>query len=334
MAARLEASPPLREIVDLRQLTARDLEPLLDEETAVWQEELDWDFEKSADLVRRFVDLRALNGCALIEQGAVAGYVYYVLEDYKGLIGDLYVRRAARTPAHEDWLLEAALDQIAASPQSFRIECQLMMVGPGHEQGSRYAGCRASFERNFMRIDLRKAALEPGRVRRPIRIERWSDHYQEAAAHLIAEAYRGHIDSRINDQYRSAAGARRFLYNIVQYPGCGTFDRPASFAAFEAGTGYLCGLSLASQVADDCGHITQICVSDPVRGAGVGYELLRRSLTILRAAGCSFASLTVTAANHSAVALYERVGFETVRRFSAYVWEGLGGARPRPRPLY
>ncbi|HLI85406.1 MAG TPA: GNAT family N-acetyltransferase [Bryobacteraceae bacterium] len=329
MAARLEASPPAREILDLRQLSARDLEPLLEEETAVWREELDWDFEKSADLVRRFVDLRALNGCALIERGVVTGYVYYVLEENKGLIGDLYVRQAARTPAREDWLLEAALDQIAALPQPVRIECQLMMLGPGHDQGAPYAAWRSSFERNFMRIDLRKAALGAGRPRRPIHIERWADHYQDAAAQLIAEAYRGHIDSRINDQYRSAAGARRFLYNIVQYPGCGAFHRPASFAAFEADSGYLCGISLASLVAADCGHITQLCVSDAVRGAGAGYELLRRSLTVLRSAGCSFASLTVTAANRSAVALYERVGFETTRRFPAFVWEGLGGAKPR-----
>ena len=65
---------------------------------------------------------------------------------------------------------------------------------------------------------------------------RWSDHYQDAAASLISAAYSGHVDSRINDQYRSTAGARRFLYNIVQYPGCGTFYRPASYAAFEAAT--------------------------------------------------------------------------------------------------
>jgi ribosomal protein S18 acetylase RimI-like enzyme len=333
MAARLQPSPPAQHIVDLRQLAARDLEPLLREETAAWREELDWDFEKSADLVRRFVDLRALNGNALVEQGAVTGYIYFVLEENKGLIGDLYVQRKARTPAREDWLLQAALDQIAASPQACRVECQLMMLGPGHEGGMPYAGYRASFERNFMRIDLRQAQLEASRIRRSIFIERWVDHYQDGAAHLIAGAYRGHIDGRINDQYRSVPGARRFLNNIVQYPGCGAFYRPASFAAFEAGTGQLCGISLASLVSGDCGHITQICVSDSVRGAGVGYELLRRSLNALREAHCAVASLTVTAANRSAVDLYERVGFETLRRFSAYVWEGLGGPRGKPRPI-
>ena len=43
--------------------------------------------------MRRFVDMRALNGSALVEDGEVAGYMYYVLEEDKGLIGDLYVRR-------------------------------------------------------------------------------------------------------------------------------------------------------------------------------------------------------------------------------------------------
>jgi hypothetical protein len=75
-------------------------------------------------------------------------------------------------------------------------------------------------------------------LRRAISIDRWSDQHQDATAHLIAAAYQGHVDSSINDQYRTViAGARRFLHNIVQYPGCGAFFRPASFAAFEPSRG-------------------------------------------------------------------------------------------------
>lgn len=328
MAARIHPALPAKpEIVDLRRLSTPDLEPLLREESAAWREELDWDFEKSADLVRRFVELRALNGSALVEGSRVTGYVYYVLEENKGLIGDLYVNRALRTREREHWLLRAALDPIIASAHTERVECQLMMLGPGHEQWPLSPEFLTTFERNFMRLNLRKAPLSEASLRRPIFIERWSDHHQDAAAHLIAAAYEGHIDSRINDQYRSVEGARRFLYNIVQYPGCGAFYRPASYAAFEAESGRLCGISLASLVALDCGHITQICVSKAVRGTGVGYELLRRSLTTLRDAQCRSASLTVTAANRGALELYEQVGFETLRRFSAYVWEGFGEPR-------
>jgi ribosomal protein S18 acetylase RimI-like enzyme len=322
MAARLHPAilrPP--EIVDLRRIAARDLEPLLQEETEAWRRELEWDFEKSADLVRRFVDLRALNGGALMEGGEVTGYLYYVLEENKGLIGDLYVREEWRTPEREAWLLEWGLMAIMATRPINRIESQLMMLRGLERHAIPRSDCLLAYERNFMRIDLLRASLAEGRVRRPMYIERWSDHYQESAAQLISAAYLGHVDSRINDQYRSVVGARRFLYNIVQYPGCGAFYRPASFAAFEAESGRLCGISLASLLAPECGHITQICVAPHVQGTGIGHELLRQSLTTLRDMGCRSASLTVTAANKGAVDLYRRVGFDTVRRFSAFVWE-------------
>jgi ribosomal protein S18 acetylase RimI-like enzyme len=321
MAARLHPEP-VPEIVDLRRLQARDLDALLQEECSAWLEDLEWDFGKSADLVRRFVDMRALNGCALVEQGTVTGYMYYVLEDDKGLIGDLYVRRDWRTANLERVLIEAALQPMMAIPGVTRIESQLMMLSHDPARDIPYAEHAGMYGRNFMRIDLTRAGLGKGRVRRPVYFEKWSDHYNSAAAQLIADAYAGHTDSRINDQYRSVSGARKFLYNIVQYPGCGNFYRPASYAAFEPLDGRLCGVSLASLVAEGVGHITQICVSPQVRGTGIGHELLRQSLTTLRDVGCGSATLTVTSNNDGAVALYESVGFETIRQFSAFVWEG------------
>jgi ribosomal protein S18 acetylase RimI-like enzyme len=299
-----------------------ELEPVLQEETAAWRSELDWDFDKSADLVRRFVDLRALNGSALIEDGEVTGYLYYVLEESKGLVGDLYVRQALRTRERENLLLESAMAAITATGHIRRVESQLMMLTYDPRRVLPRADAGHSFDRNFMRIELCDADLAEGRVRRPMFIERWSDLYQDDAAQLIGRAYAGHVDSRINDQYRSALGARRFLHNIVEYPGCGAFFRPASYAAFEAGNGRLCGISLASLVSQNCGHITQICVAPQVHGTGIGHALLRRSLMSLRDAGCGAASLTVTSSNADAVSLYERVGFRTLRKFAAFAWDG------------
>jgi ribosomal protein S18 acetylase RimI-like enzyme len=310
------------EIVDLRRLSARELESLLVEETAAWREMLDWEFEKSADLVRRFVDMHALNGRALVEDGEVVGYLYYVVEDNKGLLGDLYVRHDRCTVERENRLMEAALEEIMQGPGITRIESQLLMMEYGKDRVVPRADCASTFERNFMQVYLNRALLGEGAVRKPVRIERWNDQWNDAAAHLIAAAYEGHVDSRINDQYQSVAGARRFLFNIVQYPGCGVFHRPASFAAFEPESGALCGISLASLVAPDCGHVTQICVSPATRGTGVGHELMRQSLLALRGMGCRSTSLTVTAANADAVSLYERMGFHTARKFFAFVWEG------------
>ncbi|MGP8243707.1 MAG: GNAT family N-acetyltransferase [Bryobacteraceae bacterium] len=321
MAAQLQAAPDVPDLVDLRQLTARDLDPVLREEIASWRQDLEWDFQKSADLVRRFVEGRALSGLALRIRGSVVGYLYYVLEDRKGLIGDLYILREYRTVPREDLLLGTAVEAMISSRVVSRIEAQLLMLDyaqPRQIPRNPFAGI---FERNFMRVDLLRPVFPETAMARPVRIEVFSDHDQDAAAQLIADAYHGHIDSRINDQYRSVSGARAFLFNIVQYPGCGSFSRPASFSAFDA-AGRLCGISLASLVAPETGHLTQICVLPEFRGAGIGRALIRRSLTRLAELGCRSTSLTVTAANQGAVALYQRIGFRIARRFPAYAWEG------------
>ena len=114
MAARLEPTPraPSPQLVDLRHLRSEDLDALLDEEVATWRHLLDWDFGKSAELVRRFVDMRALNGCALVDDGEAAGYAYYVLEEHKGLIGDVFVREAYCSGENEHRLLESVLGSL------------------------------------------------------------------------------------------------------------------------------------------------------------------------------------------------------------------------------
>jgi ribosomal protein S18 acetylase RimI-like enzyme len=319
MAARLNPATP-DEIVDLRLVAAADLDPLLDEEVAAWREEFEWDFAKSAQLARRFIAVHALSGRVLVVDGRIAGYLYFVFEESKALLGDLYILRALRTQEREDLLLRSALDEIFATPNVNRIEAQLLMLQYAPDRVLPRAAETHQYCRNFMRADLDAADLGEGNPRQPFKLATWSDRYIDSAAALIAEAYDGHVDGWINDQYRSPAGAHRFLHNIVAYPGCGTFAQTASYLAFDA-RGALCGLSLASLVSPESGHITQICVSPSVRGTGIGHALLRQSLLALRQMECGSAGLTVTASNQGAVSLYERVGFRTIRQFSAYAWD-------------
>src|SRR6266849_3458664 len=126
MAALSDA--PLARIVDLRQLRAGDLDLLLDEETQVWRDTLDWDFRASAGLVRRFLDMQALNGYALLMNGHPVGYCYFVSEEKKGLIGDLYVMNEFVTAENEERLLGAVVDTLLKTPYVQRIESQLMML--------------------------------------------------------------------------------------------------------------------------------------------------------------------------------------------------------------
>src|SRR5436309_3116038 len=128
MAAISDAMAHGPEVVELRNLAGRELDPLLLEETVEWQRELDWDFGRSADLVRQFADMRALMGYALLDRGEVAGYGYSVVEEQKGLIGDLYVRPPWRDGGNEVQLFRAILDGLTAVPGLRRIESQLMLV--------------------------------------------------------------------------------------------------------------------------------------------------------------------------------------------------------------
>lgn len=331
------------EIVELRSIDADRLTPLLEEEIAAWRAELDWDFRASADLVRRFIHMQALGGFALVSNSAsgprVIGYSYYVCEEGKGLIGDLYVMRerpaAPVQPTHlrsarlENALLEAVLGAIWRMPGVKRVEAQPMMLGsplssatPGNVSSSSPGRARPqSYPRKFLYAPLGPSVRLPPRPPAGAVITGWTESMQDHTARLIAAAYQGHIDSRINDQYRSPSGARRFLTNIVQYPGCGMFFKPASYAAVDIATRQLRGISLASLVASDCGHITQICVAKAEQGTGLGYELMRQSMVALTAHGCRAVSLTVTAANETAIRLYQRLGFSNRRDFAAYVWD-------------
>jgi ribosomal protein S18 acetylase RimI-like enzyme len=320
MAAATEAHAP--EIVDLRRIRAVDLNPLLDQEIREWQARLSWDFRPSADLVRRYVAMQSLAGHALVVGGAVAGYTYLVSDEGKGLIGDLYLSRPHQTPENEVRLLEAGLRDLFEVMLVRRVESQLMLLRSPGELPLPYPELLRVHPRGFMWMDTQRVFnLKPGPAARTAMIEGWSMRRMDEAALVIASAYRGHVDGDVNDQYRSVTGARRFLGNLVQYPGCGAFFQPASYVAVDVWTGRACGISLASTLSPGVGHITQICVVPALKGRGLGYELLRRSLLALAEAGCRKATLTVTLANRDAVRLYEQVGFEIAQAFSALVWD-------------
>jgi ribosomal protein S18 acetylase RimI-like enzyme len=153
-----------------------------------------------------------------------------------------------------------------------------------------------------------------------IEVRRWDENDYHAAAAVITASYRRHIDADINDQYHSTSGSLRFLNNIVRFPGCGTFDQSASFVAIHRPTRSMAGLVLCSRVKDDVGHVTQVCVVPDHRGRQLGEGLLRLTATELQRRNFTSLTLTVTEANRSAVELYQRLGYRTLRVFDAFVW--------------
>lgn len=321
MAAVLDT--PLPDLVELPQLAPIELDDLLNEEIGEWQRCFAWDFRPSADLLRRFLQIRSLYGSALRAGNEIVGYGYHVSEGRKGLIGDFYVRGHLAGTSAEMLLLGSIVQSLIASPGIRRIESQLMMLRAPITHQLPFSRYLARHDRYFMGIPsgtVSALAPKPPLVR--VTIIPWAERHQEEIAHLVSASYRGHVDSEINDQYRTIPGARQFLMNIVKFPGCGRFSPGASVVAIDETTGRVCGVCLASLVAPDSGHVTQLCILPAIRGARLGYELMRQSLVRLVELGCASVSLTVTCSNIDAVRLYESAGFQIKATFPALVWEG------------
>jgi len=308
------------QIVDLRQVHSKSLEVLFQEETRHWRDELHWDYRPSIDLIRKFIDSRSLNGYLALDNGHPAGYGFYVLEDHKGLIGGLFVSSDyGRSDITKD-ILDEMLTSLRATPRLERIEAQLMPFGTEFDPVvlSKYLQLHT---RQFMLLRLADAKLSEKPLSSGLRMEPWTDRAFESAAKLIQLSYADHVDGEINDQYRTEAGGMKFLRNIVILPGCGQFLPEASFLVRPATGDRLVGMVLTSTVQEGVGHTTQICVMPGYQGSHIGRALMEASIQALRRRKYEWLSLTVTAVNTSAVQLYEHLGFKTIKKFAAGVWQ-------------
>ena len=324
------------ELLDLRHFSAGSLRPLLEDESRVWSERLHWDYRGSADLLLQYLDSRVLPGYVAVENGRVVGYVFCVYEGHKAVIGDVFALES-RDSAGEirNELLARLLEMLKNTPGITRIESQLLLHPHGaHQRVFEEAGFEV-YERVFMEWPLRGQAVPPPADAPPptlpvpgLEMRRWAESDLGPASRLIAFAYGSHLDSHINEQYRTAAGSQRFLHNIVRFPGCGFFDVESSRALVHPGSPELSGLLLCSRVREDVGHVTQICVAPALRGRGLGQLLLKQCAGNLARRGFSLLTLTVTASNYNAVSLYEWLGFRGTHRFDAMVWDK--NAEPQP----
>jgi ribosomal protein S18 acetylase RimI-like enzyme len=320
------------ELLDLRHFSAGSLRPLLEDESRLWSERLHWDYRGSADLLLQYLDSRVLPGYVAVENGRVLGYVFCVYEGHKAVIGDVFALESRESAGDiRNELLARLLEMLQNTPGITRIESQLLLHPHGAHQRVFEAAGFEVYERIFMEWPLQgrgasdfsgtgsaAADLVPAQG---LQIRRWTETDLGPAARLIALAYHDHLDSHINEQYRTASGSQRFLHNIVRFPGCGYFDAESSRAVIKPESADLAGLLLCSRVRDDVGHVTQICIAPEFRGRGLGQFLIKECAAVLARRSFNLLTLTVTASNQNAVSLYEWLGFRGTHRFDAMVWD-------------
>jgi ribosomal protein S18 acetylase RimI-like enzyme len=319
------------EILDLRLVGPDILRALLEEETTVWREVLRWDYAATAAMVLRYLDSRALTGYAAIENGRAIGYTFYVVEHCKGLIGDAFVSPAHRDGPTELELVTHVVETLQATPGVRRIEAQLINLDTPAVRSHFLSRGFQIHDRQFLCLSVPGKETDAGAAglaARPadlsIKIVPWDARWFQGATGLILASYRGHVDSSISDQYRTQAGAARFLENLVHFPGCGTFLPETSLLALGEGSAsreHVCGMVLTSVVSDRVAHITQLCVAPEQQGQGLGRRLIGEATRRLRERKFQAATLTVTVSNVHAIGLYRALGFTPLSTFPAFAWD-------------
>lgn len=321
------------EILDLRHYSASQLRPLLEVENQQWKQRLHWNYHASIDLISRYVDARMLPGFVALEGNKaeirISGYVFCVYEETKAVIGDIFSIGATDGSLSagqiERQLAEQMILLLQNSPGTERIESQLLLHPRGKVSPAFLAHGFEVFPRHFMQhtiVGPEAAPSLPPMQPLPIgvRMRVWEESDFNHAARLITEAYAGHLDSHINDQYQSLSGSLRFLHNIIRFPSCGYFDSEASRVLESEATGEMIGLLLGSRIMEQTAHITQICIAPRWRYRGFGQQMLAECIASLKQRGFHAVSLTVTETNTQARRLYERMGFASIHTFDAMVW--------------
>ena len=333
-----------QEIVDLRQVEAREFTPLLDLESHVWDTQLHWDFSSSARLISACLREKRLAGYALTVDRQVRGYCFSFRTGEKSLLGDLFVDPAAANIEQTLGLLSYTLENLIRTPAIRRIESQLPHFSFEQLEPSFRSFCFAAYPRCFMMLSL---ANRPARAASSIHpasvqgrdgpspsdfvIKPWQRRHDRDAARLLYETYRDHVDAVINDQYCSETGTTSLVENILYYRGCGEYLPDVSKVAIHRSTQQLAGLLMLTAVRPGSGHIPQIAVAKQFQSRCIGTALMESAFAELERGGFHEVSLTVTQLNQGALRLYERLGFQTLRTFGAFVWdrpEGLSGVFP------
>jgi len=306
----------------LLEVAPRELSLLLDEEAALWEAQLGWDFGEVRSAVAGGVERGSLCGRAIVEGPRAVAYSYYMVDASRVIVGSIFAAADHRGRGLEDDLVEAVIDDARAEPRSGRVECQTLFCTAASADGRFERKGFARGARHYMRSDLGpapEAPLPPGVSLRALRRDDLP-----RAAEIVFRSHVGSLDAALNLTYSTPATCRAFVETLVVRAGCGRFDPEASRLA-EGPTGPV-GVLIASRLARANGHVCQVSVAPEGQGHGVGAALMATALRAFRAQGLESATLSVTVANERAHRLYERLGFRVHREFGAHAW-----ARPPAR---
>jgi ribosomal protein S18 acetylase RimI-like enzyme len=310
------------QITPLVEADVSQLESLFDEQCQEWLDLLGWDYSGASALIRQVVRDRDLTGFVATSGSQVIGFIYYVIENTRCSIGEIFITKDWRGLGADKRLAEAVMERAGKITRVRRLESQSLNIGnqAAHEFFETYGFSR--FDRNYMTVQLRD--WQPGTGNPRIHqapdffIRAWQDDDFNGSVKVIQNSYQDTFDSRINNQYCTEEGCADLLAVITQQIWCGEFLPHVSRLAVDQKSNKILGILAASRIAQGRGHISQISVRQAYHGRGLGRQMIASALAEFSNFNFDSVSLAVTAANIKALGLYQSCGFRTVHTFPVF----------------
>lgn len=174
-----------------------------------------------------------------------------------------------------------------------------------------------------MELDLRRWRRQAIGVPAGYRLLAWSPELVDDHAEAKYHSFRDELDAVVFPCLGELPSCRRLMHEISDRDG---FVPEATWLAqyVDAGPRRIesCGTIQAIRIERNRANIQNIGVTPFHRGRGLGASLILASLTGLLHVGVTRVGLEVTAANDSAVRLYQRLGFRSVKTVYKAIEQG------------
>ncbi len=291
-------------LVDWRDLDSAALADTWVEQRAQWLDQLSWDSTGTWAEVERQRRAGRLPGLALLEDGELAGWAYFLLHEDTLQIGGLGARSSQATRA----LLDALLALDAAGDVSHGVLLFAFSAAPGLVPALVARGFDVE-PYQYMARDLPC----PGAA---IRGFTWSASAARGIPDLLAASYGQATVTRPFARGDRPEEWRHYVAQLLGGTACGEFA-PALSASALSEDGHLDGVVLTTTIAPRSAHIAQVAVAPGRHGQGLASGMLGEVLRRASDAGVERVSLLVSGRNRRARGIYERAGFRETARFVA-----------------
>ncbi len=283
----------------------------------MWACNLRWSFEPTRRRLAGALTERTLEGFAARDHLGTCAYATYALEGGHGTVGTFFASSRARAGGLEGLLVGLILDQLLARGARV-IDCQtLFSSDPGLEEPFATRGFESA-ARIYMTAE--RGAWRASKRASPKTFETLSTYRSDltSAARLIYEAHALSRDLDASSSFDTPDSCERILRQLMLEEVCGPFDSLGS-RRVEA-DGHTLALTLLTWPLPGVVHISEVATAPSSRRLGLARHCLTEALsTAFEQGGASSATLSVTASNRAALALYESMGFVPRIRYGSHV---------------